>query len=355
VSKGQVTVELFRGRLRLRWRWQKKRQTLTIGADTTMGRAVANQIARSIEADMLTGNYDESRKKYRVDAEPEIEVVPMVQGFLKTIDRPSPKHHALLNHVKREWSDREVESVGVKEARLFLEGLRVSAATFSAYLFILRAIWEWKKIEPNPWDAIVAPKISRLAPDPFTQEEVEQILKAFEDSYYLNYVKVLLATGCRPGEVSALQWGDVKSNGMLTISRSWSDREHRVKETKTGKIRQIPMTSGLRSLLDALTGEHQCSDLILPGKQGGHINPKDFLTKHWRSTLKRAGIRYRPTYRTRHTVWSHAIAEGMPVAEAAEYAGNRSETMIRHYVGRVSRSKLPDFLNSNQESDRSID
>lgn len=69
MSKGQVTVELFRGRLRLRWRWQKKRQTLTIGADTEMGRAVANQIARSIEADILTGNYDESRKKYRVDVD----------------------------------------------------------------------------------------------------------------------------------------------------------------------------------------------------------------------------------------------------------------------------------------------
>jgi integrase len=354
MSKGQVTVELFRGRLRLRWRWQKKRQTLTIGADTEMGWAVANQIARSIEADMLTGNYDETRKKYRVDAEPELEVVPMVQGFLKTIDRPSPKHRALLNHVKREWSDRDVESIGVKEARLFLENLKSSAATFSAYLFILRSIWEWKKIEPNPWDAIVAPKISRLAPDPFTQEEVELILKAFEGSYYLNYLKILLATGCRPGEVSALQWGDVKA-GMLTISRSWSDRELRVKETKTGKVRQIPITTGLAALFAEMRGDRQSSDLIVPGKQGGHINPRDFLVRHWRPILKRSGIRYRPTYRTRHTVWSHAIAEGMPVAEAAEYAGNRSETMIRHYVGRVSRSKLPDFLNSNQESDRSID
>jgi integrase len=318
---------------------------LTIGADTAMGRAVANQIARSIEADILTGNYDESLKRYRVDDAAVVRVVPMVQDFLKTIDRPSPKHKALLNHIKREWGDREVESIGVKESRLFLESLRVSAATFSAYLFILRSIWDWKKVEVNPWDAIVAPKISRSAPDPFTQEEVEQILKAFEGSYYLNYVKVLLATGCRPGEVSALQWGDVKG-GMLTIARSWSDREHRVKETKTGKIRQVPMTAGLRSLLASiLRGED--SDLILPGSRGGHINPKEFLTRHWRPTLKRAGIRYRPTYRTRHTVWSHAIAEGMPVAEAAEYAGNRSETMIRHYVGRVSRSKLPDFLKEN--------
>jgi integrase len=328
---------------------------LTIGADTAMGRAVANQIARSIEADILTGNYDESRKKYRVDDVPEVQVVPMVQAFLVTLDRPSPKHRALLNHVKREWSDRDVESIGVKEARLFLENLKSSAATFSAYLFILRSIWDWKKVDPNPWDAIVAPKISRLAPDPFTQDEVDRILKAFTNSYYLNYLRVLLATGCRPGEVSALTWGDVQSNGMLTISRSWSDRELRVKETKTGKVRQIPITSGLHTLFTEMRGDRQSSDLILPGKQGGHINPRDFLLRHWRPTLKSAGIRYRPTYRTRHTVWSHAIAEGMPVAEAAEYAGNRSETMIRHYVGRVSRSKLPDFLNSNQESDRSID
>lgn len=354
MGKGQVTVELFRNRLRLRWRWNKKRQTLTIGADTEMGRAVANQIARSIEADMLTGNYDESLKKYRVDDAPVVKVVPMMEEFLKAIDRPSPKHRALLSHVKREWSDRDVESIGVTEARLFLEGLRVSAATFSAYLFILRSIWDWKKIETNPWKSIVAPKISLEPADPFSEEEVERILKAFEDSYYLNYVKVLLSTGCRPGEVSALRWGDFR-NGMLHIDRSWSDRELRVKETKTGKRRQIPITEGLRSLLTELSDGQADSDLLLPSRRGGHINPKDFLKKHWRPTLEKAGIRYRPTYRTRHTVWSHAIAEGMPVAEAAEYAGNRSETMLRHYVGRVSRSPLKDFLKTEHSIDRSIE
>lgn len=129
----------------------------------------------------------------------------------------------------------------------------------------------------------------------------------------------------------------------------------RVKETKTGKVRQIPITSGLAALFTEIRGDRSPSDLIVPGRKGGHINPKDFLVRHWRPILKSAGIRYRPTYRTRHTVWSHAIAEGMPVAEAAEYAGNRSETMIRHYVGRVSRSKLPDFLSEDSIIKEKID
>jgi hypothetical protein len=66
-------------------------------------------------------------------------------------------------------------------------------------------------------------------------------------------------------------------------------------------------------------------------------------------TLQKLGIRYRPQYNTRHTVWSHAIAGSedvppMPIAEAAKYAGNRPETMMRQYLGAVTQSEMPDLI-----------
>jgi len=34
----------------------------------------------------------------------------------------------------------------------------------------------------------------------------------------------------------------------------------------------------------------------------------------------------------------------MPIAEAAKYAGNRPETMMRHYLGAVTQSEMPDLI-----------
>jgi integrase len=179
--------------------------------------------------------------------------------------------------------------------------------------------------------------------DPFTAAEVDRILAAFEGSFYLPFVKGLFATGCRPGEVAALTWADVQGVDLI-ISKSWCDRSLRVKQTKTGRDRIVPITPGLRTLLrDLECGKNQ-EDLIFPSRQNKHISAKSFLVRHWMPALKRAEVRYRSTYRTRHTVWSHAIDQGISIVAAAEMAGNSPTTMTRHYLGSVNRSELPDLL-----------
>jgi integrase len=239
--------------------------------------------------------------------------------------------------------DRDAARLGAVEARLFLEQLKVKPSTHNAYLIILRAAWSYASID-NPWFAVKPVTVVGGRADPFTEDEVDRILGAFQNSYYLPYVKGLFCTGCRPGEVSALTWQDVKGNDLI-INKSWNDRSNTLKSTKTGRDRIIPITPGLTLLLNQLIIERNRSiDLIFPSKQGKYISAKSFLSRHWVPALERAGVRYRSTYRTRHTVWSHAIDRGVSIVAAAEMAGNRPETMTRHYLGSVKRSEIPDLI-----------
>ncbi|MDF5733805.1 MAG: DUF3596 domain-containing protein [Rhizonema sp. PD38] len=66
-SKGTVTVENFRDRLRLRWRVNGLRYSLTLGLkDTTENRKLAEQKAHQIKLDIQADCFDETLSKYKL-------------------------------------------------------------------------------------------------------------------------------------------------------------------------------------------------------------------------------------------------------------------------------------------------
>ncbi len=64
--KSRVTVESLRDNLRLRWSYQGERYCLSLGLyDSPLARTVAEGKATIIEADLTTGNFDATLKKYQ--------------------------------------------------------------------------------------------------------------------------------------------------------------------------------------------------------------------------------------------------------------------------------------------------
>lgn len=358
--KGTVAVEEFRGRVRLRWRYQGKRLSMTIGdTNNKVTWTVARKLAQQIEGDLLTGNYDETQAKYRPDEDKtgELLVVNLFTSFhLARGMTEDSKYKALLGKLKEAAIERkDANQISEADAEAFFARLGVAVSTKRSYLTILKACWnfglEKKGLKRNPWGSVELPKAEAKEADPFSHQEVEKILKAFEGSYYLNWVKALLSLGCRPGELSALIWADVQlEQRRVLINKAWNSQDRTLNPTKTKKIRFTPLTQSFVQLLESIKpGDTEPTDLVFPSPEGVHIDIHNFLNRHWKPTLEKLGIRYRPQYNTRHTVWSHAIAGSedvlpMPIAEAAKYAGNRPETMIRHYLGSVTQSKMPDLI-----------
>ena len=64
--KTAVKVESLRENLRLRWSYKGQRYCLSLGLyDSPVARTVAEGKASIIEADLATGNFDTTLKKYR--------------------------------------------------------------------------------------------------------------------------------------------------------------------------------------------------------------------------------------------------------------------------------------------------
>jgi len=67
--KGSVAIENHDGRVRLRWSWDGKRFALALGLlFTSVNLKVAQKTANQIELDIISGNFDASLNKYRLNS-----------------------------------------------------------------------------------------------------------------------------------------------------------------------------------------------------------------------------------------------------------------------------------------------
>lgn len=261
--KGNVSVQVFKDRLRLCWSYCRKRYFLYMGLpDSKVNRIVAQQKAKQIEGDMATGNFDLTLKKYKIDQQrfTKTTVSKLFEQFTaekakdvtpKTIE----KYRATLGYLNRYFGDTPAHSVDSSKAEDFARHLhekRLSLDQCKRRLEELKACWNWaiakNSIEPtNPWTEVakrvkVPPK---QKPKPFTKKEIEQIEQGFRSdrhySYYADFVQFLFGTGCRTGEAIGLKWKHISDNcSSVWIGESVSRRIR--KSTKTNRDRTIGLS-----------------------------------------------------------------------------------------------------------------
>jgi integrase len=189
----------------------------------------------------------------------------------------------------------------------------------------------------------------------FEKHEIEYILAAFASnefvskfsvhlhSHYREYVEFLALTGFRPEEAIALEWGDIKS-GRIIVSRAYS--QGILKETKTYESRSFPINSQLGKLLQSLP---RTQDLVFPAPEGSYINQHNFGERYWKLIVKKlvsAGkiADYLPTYNLRHSWITRMLRSGLDIATVAKLAGNKPDTIMKHYLAaRTQDLVLPEF------------
>jgi integrase len=216
----------------------------------------------------------------------------------------------------------------------------------------MRACWNWaikrNLATANPWEGVKTKVAPKQKPHPFTLSEIEKILNGFKSdryySHYADFVEFLFGTGCRIGEVIALQWSAVNQDcSVVWIGASWARGER--KATKTNKARYISLPPKLQAMLIARqAGQADPAALVFPSPEGHPIDDHNFRNRAWKSVLRAADIPYRKPYLMRSTLISHALDSGMSAASVAELTGHRIETMFRDYAGNVqNRPKLPEL------------
>jgi len=174
--------------------------------------------------------------------------------------------------------------------------------------------------------------------DPFTKEEQAAILAA-ATGQYRNLLQFAFWTGLRTSELVALEWGDIDwLRGEARISRGL---------TKAAKEAELPKTAaGLRDVkllpmaLEALE-EQKAHTYIVGGpvfhdpRYGKPFDGDQAIRKSfWIPTIRKAKVRYRNPYQTRHTYASMMLSAGEHPMWVAKQMGHSSWVMIARVYGR---------------------
>ncbi|SDG90120.1 integrase [Pseudomonas abietaniphila] len=174
--------------------------------------------------------------------------------------------------------------------------------------------------------------------DPFSPEEQRELLSAAQGQYR-NMIQFAMWTGLRTSELVALEWGDI----------DWLRKEVRITRglTKAAKEAEVPKTAaGIRDVkllpmaLEALQAQKTFTYL-----EGGVIFQDQRYNKpfdgdqairksFWIPLTRKAKVRYRNPYQTRHTYASMMLSAGEHPMWVAKQMGHKDWTMIARVYGR---------------------
>lgn len=116
--------------------------------------------------------------------------------------------------------------VEVREYVGFLVAKRYAAATISSYFGPLAQLLDHLDVQPNParHPSVKLPQVRREEPIVMTLAQFRTILEGVKARHRLP-LRILEATGMRPGELVKLQWGDVdtyESRLRISVTRTKS-------------------------------------------------------------------------------------------------------------------------------------
>ena len=144
-------------------------------------------------------------------------------------------------------------------------------------------------------------------------------LREDENPVCVAAARLLLLTGCRPGEIRCLHWSEVKADRLALI------------DAKTGP-RHVLLGEAARELLDGLA-ETASGECVFPGKDGDEPMDKNVLYWFWVRTRDAVAIMADARlHDLRHAHTSHAVMNGERLHVAGRLLGHRRASMTNRNV-----------------------
>jgi integrase len=149
-------------------------------------------------------------------------------------------------------------------------------------------------------------------------------------------------TYARPGELQALTWDDVDlTDQKIRITKAWDYKNDRVKATKTGESRTIPIEPNLLPLLERMHKRAEGKGLVVPALANANDNKLAIIMRdHFAAagcTRARLTVRSNAELRLRFRSWrdagiTWAIVRGDDVVKVQRRAGHRLIATTMRYI-----------------------
>lgn len=218
----------------------------------------------------------------------------------------------------------------------------------------------------NPAEGINLPRSQKPQIEILTRDEQARLVQASYQHRYGVFIRLVLMTGLRLGELLGLQWCDIDfRTNLLRIQRTLNRLQKQdIPEDHTGprteiviqepksenSIRTIPLlTPVITDLLNwrkvqetdkaAIKGYME-SGFIVTNPMGGYIEPRTF-SDYYHQILELAGLRPFTFHALRHTFASRALEQGMDEKTLSTILGHYSVAFTMDTYAHV----LTDHLN----------
>ncbi len=346
-------------RIDFRYRGVRCRETLTLKATASNIKYAARLRGEIINAiERGTFNYPEyfpesKRAKLFGYACSNITVGQLLEDYLKQIEKPlelstTQGYRKICDsHLIPTFGKVPIRELNSIMIRNWIRTLNLKSKTVSNILTPLRSVIEQalmdEIINKNPLTKI---KLSKLLDkntsrsedkiDPFNLKEIQAILNAAEGQAR-NLFQFAFYSGLRTSELIGLEWDDIDwVNGLVHVCRAVVCKQPKKTKTYAGDRKLLLLPPAL----SALKAQKQYT--FLAGRRVFH-NPltdkpwetdKQIRETAWRKILRKAGVRYRYPYQTRHTYASMMLSNGENMMWVSQQMGHVNVEMVMKNYGR---------------------
>ncbi|HGN9109175.1 site-specific integrase [Enterobacter hormaechei] len=171
--------------------------------------------------------------------------------------------------------------------------------------------------------------------DPLSPAEVSALLTSTGNKQWENLFRFAIQTGLRSSELCALRWRDIdfveKTAHVQTASVSGVTKGTK---TKAGTRKVELSEEAMIALNDQKPLSFMKDGCVFedPKTNKPWAGADAIRKKAWVPTLRKAGIRYRNPYQTRHTFATRMISRGVNLFWLASQMGHKGpEMLFRHY------------------------
>jgi integrase len=182
--------------------------------------------------------------------------------------------------------------------------------------------------------------------EPFSAQEQNLILNNLLGQNR-NMIQFFFWSGLRTSELVALNWDDIDwLRGEVDISKALTQSAIEFESTKTyASKRKVKL---LAPALSALEDQKQftilknCEIFQNPRTLERWTGDQSIRKTAWHPALKRAGVKYRRPYQTRHTYASMMLSAGESIAWLAQQMGHTDWDMLRRIYAKFIKDSIPD-------------
>jgi integrase len=208
-------------------------------------------------------------------------------------------------HILPKLGNTPIKDIGYLDIKRLIASLTCSGKRLKNVLVPVREVFKLAHrsgfIEKDPMALVESPKVGKPDIDPLSMEEVNLFLENVS-LRYKNFFKVAFFTGMRFGEMAALKWKNVDFKlGVIKVRETRVRGEEGRPKTKKA-VRDIkmlpPVVEALREQRAYTMGK---SSYVFLNQYHRPLMP-DSMNQHvWKPALRKAGLKERRLYETRHT------------------------------------------------------